>query len=84
MSTDSKQTEVNRLIQRGIVFGVIWIMGIGSVIAITSAVQAKKLIRDSGGVLEGNKRATLSMLTGIAGLAVLLTVFIIVLIYRKH
>lgn len=84
MSTDNNQTEVNRLIQRGIVFGVIWIMGIGSVIAILSAVQARKLIRESGGVLEGNKRAALSMITGIAGLAVLLAVFIFVLIYRKH
>ncbi|MEO6694124.1 MAG: hypothetical protein ABIY50_13430, partial [Ignavibacteria bacterium] len=78
------QTEVNRLLNRGIIFGMIWIIGIGSVIALTSGFQANKLIRQSGNILEGKKKVTQCFIIGIAGLIVLAAALSIIIIFRNN
>jgi len=43
------QGEVNALLKRGIIFSILWLAGIGSVIAILSGLKAKRLIAQSRG-----------------------------------
>jgi hypothetical protein len=83
MENEELQTEVKRLLTRGFIFGIIWIMGVGSVIAIISGFQAKKIISGSGNKLEGNKKATQSILIGIAGLLVWIIAGYIIFKYRR-
>lgn len=84
MTDEKVQTEINRLVNRGIVLGLVWIMGIGSVIALISGFQAKKLIRSSENVLTGNKKANQSILIGILGLLVWVAVFAFIVKYKRH
>ncbi len=84
MTDEKAQTEINRLVNRGIVLGLVWIMGIGSVIALISGFQAKKLIRSSENVLTGNKKANQSILIGILGLLVWVVVFAFIIKYKRH
>lgn len=84
MKNETMQTEVNRIVNRGIIFGIIWIMGIGSIIALTSGFQAKKIIKESGNTLDGNSKATKSILIGIGGLFVWVIAIAIIIIFRKN
>ena len=61
MINEKVQTEVNILVNRGIVLGLVWIMGIGSVIALISGFKAKKLIRTAENGLTGKKKANKSI-----------------------
>lgn len=83
MNKQVMQIEVNRLLNRGIVFGFIWIMGIGSVIAIISGFQANKIIAESGYILEGKSKAMRCIILGIAGLLIVLSVIVFVIIFRR-
>ena len=83
MEKENIQTEVNRLLQRGIVFGIIWIMGIGSIIAVTSGIQALQLMKKSGYKLEGKGKAVRCISIGITGILIVITVIVLVMIYRK-
>jgi len=82
--TVNMQTEVNRLVNRGIIFGIVWIMGIGSVIALTSGLQASRLIKQSGNILEGKKKVTQCFIIGIGGLIVLAIAISIIFIFRNN
>lgn len=43
---DDLQIEVNSLLWRGIAFSIIWLAGIGSLISISLAVKARRLIKE--------------------------------------
>ncbi len=84
MINEKVQTEVNRLVNRGIILGLVWMMGIGSVIALISGFQAKKLIRSSQNGITGNKKANQSILIGVLGLLVWVIVIAFIIKYRKN
>lgn len=84
MNNEAMQSEVNRIVNRGIIFGIIWIMGIGSIIAILSGFQAKKLIRQSGNTLTGNNKATKSILIGISGFLLWAIAIAIIIVFKKQ
>jgi len=84
MNTINIQTEVNRLVNRGIIFGIVWIMGFGSVVALISGFQANKLIKQSGNILEGKKKVVQCFIIGAIGLIVLATAISLIFIYRKN
>lgn len=84
MNIVNPQIEVDRLVNRGIIFGMIWIMGIGSVIAITSGFQAHKLIRESGNILVGKKKVAKCFIIGIAGLIALAAALTIIIVFRNN
>jgi hypothetical protein len=69
-SKEDIQTEFNRLVNRGIILGCVWILGVGSVISLISAYQANKLINNS-------------VIIGIAGLLIWVAAIIIILVFRK-
>ena len=77
------QTEVNRLVNRGIIFGIVWIMGLGSVVALISGFQANKLIKQSGNILEGKKKVAQCFIIGVSGLIILAAAISLIFIYRK-
>lgn len=82
-SQKENQTEFDRLTNRGIVFGCIWIMGVGSIIALISAYQAGKLFRESGNSLKGKNKIARSYIAGFAGILLWIIAIIIILVFRK-
>ena len=77
------QVEFNRLVNRGIILGSVWIMGIGSVISLISAFQANKILKNSGFNIEGKEKVVKCLLIGIAGLLVWVVAIAIILIFKK-
>jgi len=62
------QLNVNRMLNRGVLFSIIWLAGIGSLIAVVQALKARKLIRESGGKLTGNGKVWWCLILGGLGL----------------
>ena len=83
MDKQSVQTEFNRLTNRGIILGYVWILGAGSLISLISAYQAKKLFDTSGYALEGKNKIKKCIIIGISGLLVWVIAFAIIIIFRK-
>jgi len=77
------QTEFSRLVNRGIIFGSIWIFGIGSIIAFTSGFQAIKLYKQSDKSLSGKNKIFKCFLIGAIGLLLDLTAVLIIILFRK-
>ena len=84
MKTEELQIEFDRLTNRGIIFGLIWIMGIGSIIAIISGYQAGKIYKESGNTLEGKNKMTKSYIAGFAGILLWIIAILIIVIFRKN
>ena len=59
-----KQNKVNILLKWGIVFSILWLAGIGSLIAFVSAMKAKKMINDSNDELNGAGRVWWCLIVG--------------------
>ncbi|WP_425615268.1 hypothetical protein NA78x_005183 [Anatilimnocola sp. NA78] len=53
---ESQQRYVNRLLNRGVIFSIIWVMGAGSFYSVYLAAKAHRLIRESNGEVRGMKR----------------------------
>lgn len=83
MNKQSAQTEFNRLTNRGVILGYVWIMGVGSVISLISAYQAKKLFYNSGYQIEGKSKITKCNIIGIAGLLIWVIAIAIIILFRK-
>ena len=83
MNKETAQTEFNRLTNRGIILGYVWILGAGSIISLISAYQANKLFNASEFKLEGKNRITKCFVIGIAGLLVWVIAIAIILVFRK-
>lgn len=76
------QAQVNGLLRRGLVFSILWLMGIGSVIAVVSGLKAKRLIEESGGTVTGIGKVWWCLIVGGLGIAIW-GVVIIVGIYNN-
>ena len=83
MNKEILQKEFDRLTTRGIVFGIIWIMGIGSIIAFISGYQAGKIYRESGNSLVGKNRITKTYIAGFAGILLWIIAILIIVIFKK-
>ncbi len=83
MNKLSAQTEFDRLTNRGVILGYVWIMGVGSVISLISAYQAKKLFNASGSSIQGKSKITKCNVIGIAGLLVWVIAIAIIILFRK-
>jgi hypothetical protein len=62
------QLNVNRMLNRGVLFSIIWLVGIGSLIAVVQALKARRLIRESNGKLNGNGKVWWCLILGGLGL----------------
>lgn len=63
------QYEVDSLLRRGVVFSIVWLMGIGSLYAILCAWRARQLIVTSNGELQGTRRMWWCFIVGGLGVS---------------
>ena len=64
------QIKVSKLLSRGFVFSIVWIGGIGSLIAFISGLKARKIIKQSNVELGGIKMAWWCIIVGAAGMII--------------
>ena len=64
------QRQIDAVLRRGIIFSIIWLAGIGSIIAIFSGLKAKKLIAQLGVEASGMGRVWWCLIVGGGGLLV--------------
>ncbi len=84
MTLESDQREFDRITSRGIILGIVWILGAGSVISLVSAYQANKLLKNSGYEIEGKNKIRLCTFIGIAGLLVWAIAITIIILFKKN
>ena len=63
------QEKVNKMLVRGVIFSIFWMLGIGSFIAILEATKARKLIVHSNNLIEGMGKVWWCFIVGGLGLA---------------
>jgi hypothetical protein len=69
MATSSTtQGQIDSMLRKGVVYSIIWLMGVGSLISIVQAVRAKRLIDRSGGELVGMGKVCWCFIVGGMGL----------------
>ena len=66
-----KQTRLSTLLSRGFIFSIVWLGGIGSLVALVSGVRGLLLIRRSRNRLTGKGMAWWCTIVGATGLVVL-------------
>ncbi len=71
------QTRIDRLLRRGVIFSILWLMGIGSAIALYSAVKARRLIASADGQVTGTSKVWLCFILGGFGIALWGTVIVV-------
>ncbi len=84
MDKELLQKEFNRLTSRGIILGLAWILGAGSVIALISAQQANKIYIESGSALEGKDKIRKCIVIGVGGLLIWVIALAIIIIFKKN
>jgi hypothetical protein len=79
MTSDSAlQDKVDSMLRRGVVFSILWLMGIGSAISIVQAIRAKKIVDASNGEVTGGGNIWWCFIVG--GLGVLFWGFVVVMV----
>jgi len=71
------QNEIDSMLKKGIIFSILWLAGIGSLIAIIAGNKAKKAINASNGKLQGKGRALWCLIVGGVGLLFWLPIILI-------
>ena len=64
------QRQIDAVLRRGIIFSILWLAGIGSIIAILSGLKAKKLIANLGVEASGMGRVWWCLIVGGVGVLV--------------
>ena len=64
------QEYVDAILRRGVVFSILWLMGLGSAIAVYSGLMARRVIRRSPTPLRSGGRVWWCLITGAIGLLV--------------
>ena len=65
------QIKVSKILSRGFIFSLVWLAGIGSLIAFVSGLQARKIINQSNGEITGLKIAWWCIIVGAIGVIIL-------------
>ena len=81
VSEENIQQKIDRTLIWGIVSSVMWIWGVGSIVALICGLKARKDIKASGGTYRGSVRVWWCLLVGGAG--VIWGISMVVLGYLK-
>jgi len=68
------QKKVRQLLKWGVVFSILWLGGIGSLIAIVCGAKARRFIKESGGQIRGAGGAWWCLIVGSLGLVIWLPI----------
>jgi len=69
------QEQLDRILSRGVLFSIVWIMGFGSLYAFRCGLRARRMIQVSGGALTGRGRAWWCLIVGALGMPVWFPIF---------
>jgi hypothetical protein len=83
LEQENLQIEFNRIVNRGVILGIVWIMGVGSIIALISGFQANKILKEADYNLEGKEKIRKCFVVGIAGLLVWVIAITIIIVFKK-
>jgi hypothetical protein len=72
--------ETSGLAIASLVLGIVWVCGIGSILALIFGYNARKAIRDSGGAVQGKGMATAGIVLGWIGVSWLLVYIVLFMI----
>ena len=64
------QIKVSKILSRGFVFSIVWMGGIGSLIAFIFGLKARRIIRQSNGELAGIRMAWWCIIVGAVGMII--------------
>lgn len=56
------------MLRRGVIFSIVWLMGVGSLIAVIQAFVARKIIQRSHGEIRGSGKVVWCLVVGRLGL----------------
>jgi hypothetical protein len=76
------QIKVGKFLSRGFIFSIVWMGGIGSLIAFLSGLKARKMICESNGVIHGIRMAWWCIIIG--GLGMVGLPLAIISVIRGH
>lgn len=62
------QIKVSKMLARGFVFSLVWLGGIGSLIAFIAGLRARKIINSSNGAIGGTKLMWWCIIAGALGM----------------
>jgi hypothetical protein len=66
-----QQVKVSRMLADGFIFSIVWLGGIGSLIALIKGLQALRIIRQSNNEITGVSMALWCIITGALGTVIL-------------
>jgi len=78
VASNSLQDQVNTLLRRGVVFSIVWLMGVGSAISLFKAAKAMRIINQSNGEIVGMGKVWWCFIVG--GLGVMFWGFVIIMV----
>jgi len=76
------QRSVNKLLNKGVFFSIFWLMGLGSLISITSAVKASRIMKANTGQISGKFRVWWCFIVGGAGVAIWIPILFIMVYHN--
>jgi hypothetical protein len=77
--TDSTydQDQLDKILSRGVVFSILWLMGFGSLYAFQCGLRARRMIQASAGALRGQGRTWWCLIIGGIGMAIWFPVIVV-------
>ena len=66
-----EQIKVSKILSRGFIFSIVWLAGLGSLIAFVSGIQALIIIKKSKDEITGVKMAWWCIIAGLLGMVIL-------------
>ena len=78
MNQTRLQSQVDAMLRRGVIFSIVWLMGVGSLIAVIQAIKARKIIQQSNGEIRGSGKVVWCLVVG--GLGLLFWGYVLVMV----
>jgi hypothetical protein len=74
---EPSQREINRLLRSGVMWSILWLMGVGSLIALLRGLEARRLLLTATRPMQGVGGAWWCIISGTIGLIVWIPIWLI-------